>query len=319
MYINIVSWLILVGVSVLFGWLAVRAWRAKNVLLKWVGVVLSGLLTLGVGAVSIVGLIGLVKFYAPRNVQVPDLQIAGTPEQVQRGEYLANSFCTGCHSVNGELPLTGGIDLGGDIPIPLGTFVSVNLTPAGPLKDWSDGEIFRALRNGIAQNGRGLFFMSFVRARHLSDEDIEAVIAYLRSQPAVENETQDPPDQPSFLAVLMFGAGLLPEGEAPITGVITAPAKGATVEYGEYILSYQDCRDCHGEDLMGGIEGQLPPIGPNLQLVKDWTQEEFITTLRTGVDPSGHALNEQMPWRAIGRMDDDDLTAMYLYLTNTLP
>jgi hypothetical protein len=54
----------------------------------------------------------------------------------------------------------------------------------------------------------------------------------------------------------------------------------------------------------------------NLGVVKGWTQEQFTTTLRTGVDPNGHVLSAQMPWKALGRMDDDDLAAMYMYLTN---
>ena len=316
MYHNILIWLILVAASVLLGWLTVRAWRAKNAILKWGGVVLSGLLTVSLGVVSVVALIGLVKGYAPRNVSVPDLAVAGTQQQIKRGEYLANSFCTSCHSLNGEFPLTGGVDIGKDFPLPLGTFISANLTPAGPLKDWSDGEIFRALRNGVDRDGRWLVIMSNARVRHMSDEDLQAVIAYLRSQSAVINETQHPPDQPNFLAILMLGAGLLPEGQPPIMGVIAAPPKSPTAEYGQYILSYQDCRVCHGEDLTGGQKGQLAPIGWNLKVVKGWTQEQFMTMLRTGVDPNGYALSEQMPWKAIGRMDDEDLAAMYMYLTN---
>jgi mono/diheme cytochrome c family protein len=109
---------------------------------------------------------------------------------------------------------------------------------------------------------------------------------------------------------------LLPEGQPPISGVITAPPKGSTAEYGEYLISYQDCRVCHGEDLTGGKKGQLAPVGWSLRVVKGWTQEQFITTLRTGVDPAGYVLSAQMPWQALGRMDDEDLAAMYLYLTS---
>jgi hypothetical protein len=53
-------------------------------------------------------------------------------------------------------------------------------------------------------------------------------------------------------------------------------------------------------------------------VVKGWTAEQFITTLRTGVDPSGHALSAAMPWQYVGRMSDDELTAAYLYL-QTVP
>jgi hypothetical protein len=72
---------------------------------------------------------------------------------------------------------------------------------------------------------------------------------------------------------------------------------------------------CHGTDLTGGTPGQLAPIGPNLAMVKGWTEEQFMTTLRTGVDPSGHTLAAQMPWQNLGRMDDDELSAVYAYIT----
>jgi len=190
----------------------------------------------------------------------------------------------------------------------------VNLTPAGPLKDWTEDEIFRAVRDGIDKDGRTLSVMSTVRGRNLSDEDLLAVIAYLRNQPPVVNDTLDPPDQPNLLAMVMLGAGMLPEGKPPIETVISAPPKGATAEYGEYLFSYDDCRECHGENLKGGVEGQLAPMGWNLELVKAWTEEEFINTLRTGVDPNGYALSASMPWKNIGRMDDVELAAMYAYL-----
>ena len=88
------------------------------------------------------------------------------------------------------------------------------------------------------------------------------------------------------------------------------------MEYGEYILSYQDCRECHGENLKGSVEGQLAPIGWNLEMVKGWTKDQFITTMRTGVDPNGYKMSLNMPWQNIGRMDDDELTAVYQYLAN---
>jgi len=192
---NILIWLAIVAVAVLLGWLTFRAWHARRKVVKWGGVIVSGLFTIVLILVSVVMLIGMVKVYSPRNTPITDLAIAGTSEQIARGQHLAGSFCASCHSTTNELPLTGGVDLGKDFPMPLGSYVSVNLTPAGPLKNWSDGEIFRAIRNGIDRDGQVLFVMSGARCRHLSDEDIHALIAYLRSQPAVANETQTPPDQ----------------------------------------------------------------------------------------------------------------------------
>ena len=160
-----------------------------------------------------------------------------------------------------------------------------------------------------------MIIMSTFRGRNLSDEDTMAVVAYLRSQPATEHATLTPPDQPTILGLILLGAGMIPEGPAPYDGVITAPPKDATKAYGEYILGYQDCRECHGEDLHGGVPGQLAPVGPSLLVVKGWTLDQFISTLRTGVDPIGEELNPgEMPWKNIGRMDDTELTAMYMAL-----
>ena len=173
--------------------------------------------------------------------------------------------------------------------------VSANLTPAGPLKGWTDGEIFRALRTGIDHDGHHLIIMGAIPVRNMSDADIQAVIAFLRSQPAVVNETPNPPDQPSFLATVMFGAGMLPTGQAPVAGEIVAPAKGPTADYGQYLVSFVGCRDCHGAELTGKQPGGFGPSGPSLRVVKGWTAEQFLTTLRTGVDPSGHTLSSAMP------------------------
>ncbi|WP_426419704.1 hypothetical protein [Bradyrhizobium genosp. A] len=63
------------------------------------------------------------------------------------------------------------------MPVPVGAFVSSNLTPAGPLGRWSDGEIFRAIRNGVDRDGRWLIIMSYTNAGKLSDDDAKAVIA----------------------------------------------------------------------------------------------------------------------------------------------
>ena len=68
--------------------------------------------------------------------------------------------------------------------------------------------------------------------------------------------------------------------------------------------------------MTGGVQGQLGPFGPDLNLVRDWRLAEFITTMRTGIDPKGRELSGQMPWRPIGRMDDEELAAVYEYLTH---
>ena len=58
------------------------------------------------------------------------------------------------------------------------------------------------------------------------------------------------------------------------------------------------------------------PLGPDLNLVKQWNLAEFVATMRTGIDPDGQEVSKQMPWRPLGRMDDEELAAVYEYLTH---
>jgi mono/diheme cytochrome c family protein len=303
----------LIATAALLAWSSLRAWRAKNGFLRWCGTSLAALLSTAVTSVSVIMILGLVKLHA-RSAPVPDLRVVGTPEQIQRGQAISNGFCSGCHSKTGTL--TGGLDIGDDFPVPIGSFVSSNLTPAGQLSHWSDGDIFRAIRSGMDRDGGWLIIMSYTNSGKLSDDDTLAVIAYIRSLPAAGKQTENPPDHLNLLGIMMLGAGMLPLGKPVSTGVITAPPKGSTLQYGEYILSYQDCRACHGDKLTGGVPGQLGPLGPDLNLVKGWKFEDFIATMRSGVDPNGHELSKQMPWRPVGRMGDDELRAVYEYLTH---
>ena len=312
---DFVGLIVLIAIAALLIWLAFRVCRVRNSMLKWSGVVLAAVLAVAVSSVSALTITGMVKEHV-RRAPIPDLNIETTPERIARGKAVVDGFCSGCHSKTGTL--TGGFDIGEDFPLHLGSFTSSNLTPAGPLTHWTDGEIFRAIRNGVDANGRWLTIMSYTNASRLGDDDTKAVIAYIRSVPAAGTQTPDPPDRFSLLGAAMLGAGMLPSGKPIVTSSVTAPPKGPTAEFGEYILSYQDCRECHGADLNGGVLGQLPPLGPDLDVVKYWKLEEFIATMRTGVDPNGHTLSEQMPWRPIGRMDDVELRAVYEYL-NHLP
>jgi mono/diheme cytochrome c family protein len=295
--------------TALLSWSSFRAWRAKNPVLRWGGAGLAALLSTVAALVSVVLIVGLLKLHA-RSAPTVVMKIEGTPEQIRRGQAIADSFCGACHTPT----LTGGVDIGKHFPMDVGALVSSNLTPAGELAGWTDGDIFRAVRNSLDRDGHWLIVMSITNASRLSDADIRSVIAYLRSLPATGELTPNPPDRISALGLLLLGAGMLPTGKPVTNAVITAPQRSPNAQYGEYILSWQDCRECHGKNLAGGVPGQLPPLGPDLHIVKDWTFEQFLTAMRSGVDPNGRELGEAMPWRPIGRMGDDDLHAMYEYL-----
>src|SRR5262249_32275671 len=157
--------------------------------------------------------------------------------------------------------------------------------------------------------------------RHLSDVDVQAIVAYLRSQPAAEPRT--PPTKLNVLGALLIGAGLAPtSAQAPITQPIVAPVEGVSADYGKYLVSILACRLCHGENLAGRKSGGPgPPGGPNLTLILPmWSVEDFIHTLRTGVDPYSRRLAEGMPWKEVSTFArDEDLKAMYAYLHGLKP
>jgi mono/diheme cytochrome c family protein len=311
---HILTFLLILGATVGAFFLIGRARRWKPAA-RWSVFVAGGLVGAILLAVSVAGANGLRKMYTPRGRPVRDLKVEATPERIARGQHIANTMCVGCHSLNGQLPLSGGRNLSDEPSVPpLGILQPINLTPAGPLAQWTDGEIFRAVRDGADNNGRRLPVMSSQRARYMSDEDLYAVIAYLRSQPPVQHETSLP--KPNYLAVVMDGAGLVPYLADLAPDTIVGPSPGVTLEYGEYLVRYMGCDECHGPTYTGGGGGVLP-VGPNLRSVKGWDAPGFIATMRTGKTPFGKQLDSvSMPWKVYGRLTDDELTAVHRYLAS---
>ncbi len=306
------EWAVLLIITGLLIWISIRTWRSRKKLLKWAGGIFLSIITLLFVVVTAVSAFGLSKMYIPHASPAPNLAVESTQAQIDRGAHLASVYCADCHTNSGQLPLVGGKDMAAESPVPIGSLVSFNLTPAGPLKDWTDGEIFRTLRQGVDKDGRPMILMSSVSIRSASDEDLQAIIAYLRSQPAIPTQTVGG-DNPNILLSLFVGAGLV-RLPPQIQGTIQAPPKAATVDYGNYVVTFMGCSDCHGANLQGGNPAGLTPVGPNLMVVKGWTLDQFTATLRNGVDPTGHQLSEQMPWKSVGRLDDVEIGALYQYL-----
>jgi mono/diheme cytochrome c family protein len=305
---------VLAVLLVLFGWLTSRAWRARNPALKWAGTILGGLLTLVVAIVIGAASYGFVLLNRTHTNPVANITVAGTPEQLARGQKLANS-CVGCHSSNSQFPLAGQ-NFGEGGP-PVGTLYAANLTPGGELKDWSDGEIVRAIREGIHKNGRSLMIMPAGSFKGLSDEDVQSLVAFLRTQPSTP---ATPPTNINLVGALIvaLSGGEILTAQPPISGPVTAPPAGPTREYGQYLASsIGGCRDCHGANLTGGTpSGNGPPAGPNLTTVAQrWSEADFIKAMRTGQKPDGTMLSDDMPWKEINALaSDDDLKALYAYL-----
>ncbi len=308
--------------AIFFAWLTYRAIRGKKLWGKIVGGLAAGLVTLLLIGISFAGAKGLVAGYFPGAPAAPDLTVAGTPEQIARGEYLVSLSCIGCHGAvgadgnpTGQMPLSGGWNIAEAEGFGfMGSMVTENLTPGGKLAGYSDGDLFRVLRHNVDQEGVKLGFMDFLPYKELSDADTEAIIAYLRSLEPAES-TVETGDKINFLGVVLTGSGMFPPS---VMGAetVTAPPEGVTAEYGKYVATYGECRGCHGPDMTGVAESALGPSIPNPRpLVNELSQEQFFEMMRTGIRLENNPCPETMPWQNAAAMTDNDLAALFLYLT----
>lgn len=315
MLTNLLTLLVIIALAAGLVWLIRVLWRRPNPLVKWGASGVLGVVALLVTLFAVLGALGLWTAYAPRGNEVLARTVTPTPELVARGEMFAASVCAGCHSPNESLPLTGGGNLFDEIPMPLGSAVPPNLTPAGRISGWTDGELQRAIREGTDPAGHLLPVMSSQTFRHLSQQDLDAIVAYLRSQEPQEGSEAEPKQQLTYLALMMVTLGMLPLKDAPESNVPPAPVPvGDTEAYGTYVGSVLDCVLCHGDTLDGG-NSPILPNGPSLRAVSGWGAEAFIQALRTGVTPSGTEMDpKEMPWRSFGQFDDVTLAALYRYV-----
>lgn len=291
---------------------------------KWIKRIALGLVSaivLFVAVVFGVSEVRIRKAYAvtPYN----GLTVTSDPAQVARGQHLATAVakCADCHTE----------DLGGKVfiePGPMGTVIAPNLTTGrgGVLASYSDAQLETAIRHGVGRDGRGLLIMPSDEYQNLGDADVSAIIAYLRSLPAVDREfEQSTKVGPIGRGLLTFGVPIIPAAlidhsrSGPVNAV---PPVGATKEYGEYLVSVGGCRGCHSPSLAGqkSFEPGAPPsanitpAGP----IGAWSEAQFVSAMRTGRRPDGTQIKDFMPWRSMSRHTDDELRAIYLYL-RTVP
>jgi cytochrome c553 len=211
----------------------------------------------------------------------------------------------------------------------VGTLYAPNLTPSGNIQDWTDGEVIRAIREGVHKNGRSLLVMTAQNFRNMSDDDVQAVVAYLRSQPATGAPMPD--SQLNVLGGLFINLIDLRTAQPP-AGHVAAPQPG-TPAYGKYMVDITGCRSCHGDQLQGKVDnGQPgPPPGPNLtKIVPNWTAAQFMTFFNTGLRPDGSPVptltlpdgttEPRMPWNQVrAGTTDDELNDIYSYLHSLPP
>lgn len=306
---------------------------------------------LGYGLVAVVlivaGLLIYVKTMLPNVGPAPELQIEITPDKIERGKYLANHvmLCMDCHSTRDwnsySGPMVPGTEgKGGEVfdqtlGFP-GKYIAPNITPYN-LKNWSDGEIFRAITSGVSKDGRALFsIMPHHNYGQLDRNDIEAVIAYIRTLNPIENKTEtSTSDFP-----MNFIINTIPK-KPSFTQI---PNQDDKLSYGKYMITASGCMDCHtkqdngkfvGELYAGGFEfrGADGSVVRSSNLTPDkttglanWTTEQFINRFKVYADSSyvNPKVNRgdfqtPMPWTMYSGMSNADLEAIFIYLQSLAP
>lgn len=300
-------------------------------------------------AVIIVLLGSYIYFQAsfPRVGSPPEVTVEGTPEQIARGDYLANhvSVCIDCHTERdwkyfSGPPKHGVHGAGGehfnlrDISVSL---YSKNITPH-TMDSWSDGEIIRAFTEGVSKDGTALFpLMPYPGYGIMSEADREAIVAYIRT---LEPKSNSIPERE-----LGFPFNLLIKTMPKEANPQPKPDPADTVAYGKYLVTIAGCRDCHTPMEKGSFIDSLEYAGgqpfpfPNGTVtwsgnitphektgIGTWSREKFVNQFKMyqkvenqRIEVGEDGFNTVMPWIMYSGMTERDLEAMYSYLRTLKP
>jgi mono/diheme cytochrome c family protein len=292
--------------------------------LKWTGIGLSSLVGIvvlaGASVYTYGGHLDNRALAAPSG-EKPWTPVASTPELVARGQHVAIALgkCVDCH----------GQDLGGakfiDDPA-LGTISAPNLTTGkgGRLPAYDDVALERVLRHGIKVDGRPALIMPSEVFNNLSDQDLAALIAYLRSVPPVDRDPT--PKNLKMLARALITFGVVKHGYDQIdqTKAHVSDVAPSSPNYGKYLVDVGGCAGCHGPTLSGGkIPGAPPEFKPAANItptgIGHYKEADFFRALREGMRPGNVPIDSQMPWRYTKLMTDDEIKSVYAYLKTVPP
>jgi mono/diheme cytochrome c family protein len=247
------------------------------------------------------------------DVPAHPLVVRSDSATIARGAHVARiRMCQECHGPG----FSGHVEFDNFM---IGRLAAPNLTMGGRGAELADADWERAVRHGVRRDGSPLLIMPAFEHTGMSDEDLAALVAYVRSLAPSRNVPPAPRSGPVLRAMFVGGAAPLLSAEQidhtkphPST-VAVAP----TAEYGEYLAGM--CKGCHGPQLSGGkIPGAPPEWKPAANItpggIGRYTQTDFIVALRTGRRPDGSAIDPQMPWKQLSQMTDVELKAIYAYL-----
>lgn len=288
--------------------------------------------------VPVLGIVAMLTFFygcRPKSRPAPVMSAPTSQEAIARGKYLVHNVaaCIGCHStvqedVSGEPPVEAKLGAGrdfGDYGGPV-HIRAANITPDKDhgLGGWTDGEIARAIREGVSKDGRNLFpQMPYLTYREtLSDGEVLDIIAYLRTLKPVGD---DPGKTSVSFPVSMFIRGVPQPLETPAP---PAPSPSDKMARGKWLLKTASCHDCHdsvddhmqkipGKAFGGGMKFTTPRgtfYASNISSDKasgigSYTAEDIRRAIDEGKGKSGRPLYV-MPWSYYKGMTSEDKDAL---------
>lgn len=287
------------------------------------------------GLVAAAGaLLGWRPAIAPVTTTSPAASVY-TADTLERGRQLAAlGNCATCHTAEGGAPNAGGRWL----ETPFGRIVSTNLTPdpATGIGAWSFSAFQRAMRDGISRDGRHLYpafpYTAFAKT---SDDDLQALYAFLMSQPAVSSAT--PPAELRFpfnIRPLMALWNPLFHDPTPFR---PEPTRSPQWNRGAYLVNgLGHCGACHTERnafgaektdaqaFLGGgmVDGwEAPALTALSRAPVPWNEQSFYDYLRRGYSlEHGVATGPMAPViRELATLPDGDIRAMAHYLASFNP
>jgi len=281
-------------------------------ILKWSGRILGLLGILLVVAAAVLSILGTRRLKAVHEIDMEAVVLPEDEIALARGAHLVDVFCAGCHVED----LTGG-------PVfedpALGIVDAPNIT--GAAERFTDEQMVLSIRHGIGSDGRYLVIMPVDSHIYFSKPDLGAMIAFLKTVPQIGELHQAVQLKP--IGRMLVGLGVL-DVLFPATAINhnqpfpDMPEVEPSLAYGEYLARH--CRGCHGPDLAGSTPpNPASPPAPNLTqagMLATWTEEGFITALRTGITPEGRALQSFMPWKSYAKLDTLELQALWMYLSS---
>ena len=251
--------------------------------------------------------------------------------QVERGKYLAQAGdCIACHTVPGKPIFSGNRAL----PTPFGTLYAPNITPDAKtgIGKWTAAEFYNMMHTGRSRDGSLLYpAMPFASYTKVTREDSDAIFAYLKSVPAIEQQNR--PHELRFPynnRALLIGWRTLyfQEGEYQ-------PDRSKSAEWnrGAYLVQgLGHCAMCHTPiNALGGsseakaFQGGLIPMqhwyAPSLTSNReaglgDWDVKDIMDLLQVGVSRRGvvYGPMAEVTYNSLQYLSDDDARAMAVYL-----